>query len=92
MLDGVRSGGGGVTGRGAPSNVKPKLCAPSFFLLEEFEVFFCVFVCKNYLCILIFIIFIISLIFSSSAGWTILFYGACGRLVSGSAQNPIFSK
>ena len=43
MLDGVRSGGGGgVTGRGAPSNVKPKLCAPSFFLLEEFEVFFCV--------------------------------------------------
>lgn len=43
MLDGVRFGGrGGVTGRGAPSNVKPKLCAPSFFLLEEFEVFFCV--------------------------------------------------
>ena len=47
MLDGVGSGGGGgvgggVTGRGAHSNIKPKLCAPSFFLLEEFEVFFCV--------------------------------------------------
>lgn len=47
MLDGVGSGGGGgggggVTCRGAHSNVKPRLCAPSCFLLEEFEVFFCV--------------------------------------------------
>lgn len=89
MLDGVGSGGGGgVTGRGAHSNVKPKLCAPSCFLLEEFEVCFCV----DELFMYLFIIFIISLIFSSSTGWTILFYGACGRLVSGSAQNPICSK
>ena len=84
-----RGVGGGLTGRGAPSNVKPKLCAPLFFFWRSLK---CFFVCKNYLCILIFIIFIISLIFSSSTGWTILFYGACGRLVSGSAQNPIFSK
>ena len=84
-----RGGGGGVKGRGAPSKVKPKLFPPFFFFWRSLKGFF---VCKNYLCILIFIIFIISLIFSSSTGWTILFYGACGRLVSGSAQNPIFSK
>jgi len=66
-------GGGGGSDRGGCSlkRKKNKLCAPCFFLLEAFEVFF---VCKNYLCFYLLFLFPICMATLSKKFDFLIFY------------------